>query len=201
MDDSLLKQTASPALPPWPVSPGPTITLAPVPPKITSAAVREYAGFWRRFAASFIDGIIVWFIFSIVTEFITAIGLGRFMSPIGFSDSGRLFVSWGGISTQTALALVIGMIYFGYQDSSVWQATLGKRTLGIIVTDMPGERISFARAVGRHLASWICDATFLIGYLIQPFTRKRQALHDVIARTLVLKASLPDLGEGSRRSH
>src|SRR6478735_3644945 len=135
MDDSLVQRTASPALPPWPVSPGPTITLAPVPPKITSAAVREYAGFWRRFAASFIDGIIVWFIFSIVTEFITAIGLDRFMSLIWISESGWLSISWGGISAQTALILVIGMIYFGYQESSVWQATLGKRTLGIIVTD------------------------------------------------------------------
>ena len=201
MDDSPSKQTATPTQPPWPVSPGPPIILAPVPPKITSAAVWKYAGFWRRLAASFIDGIIVWYIDSIVRDFIAAIGLDRFMNLIWISESGWLSVSWGGISAQTALMLVIGMIYFGYQESSVWQATLGKRTLGIIVTDMHGERISFARAVSRHLASWICDATFLIGYLIQPFTRKRQALHDVIARTLVLKASLPDLGEGSRRSH
>jgi uncharacterized RDD family membrane protein YckC len=188
MDDSLLKQTASPALPPWPVSPGPTITLAPVPPKITSAAVREYAGFWRRFAASFIDGIIVWFIFFIVRAFISAIGLGQYLNPLIGRDSDRSIVSWGGIPTETALTLVIGMIYFGYQESSVWQATLGKRALGIIVTDLDGDRITPIRAIKRHIASILSTWIFFLGYLIQPFTRRRQALHDVIARTLVLKA-------------
>ena len=45
------------------------------------------------------------------------------------------------------------------------------------------QRISPARAVGRHLATLLSSTIFFIGYLIQPFTRKRQALHDIIAST------------------
>jgi len=197
VDHSLSKQTATPTLPPWPVSPRSPVTLAPVP---LEAGVREYAGFWRRFAASFIDGIIVWIVFFTVRAFISAIGLGQYLNPLIGRDSDRSIVSWGGISTETALTLVIGMIYFGYQESSVWQATLGKRALGIIVTDTDGDRITPIRAIKRHIATILSTWFFFIGFLIQPFTRRRQALHDVIARTLVLKASLPGIGEGSRRA-
>src|SRR5215203_2394036 len=104
MDESLSKQSATPALPPWPVSPRPTVTLAPVP---LEAAVREYAGFWRRFAASFIDGIIVLFIFGIARDFMTAIGLDRFFNPVSFSnsDQGTFSISWSGISMEMALKL------------------------------------------------------------------------------------------------
>ena len=195
MDDSRSKQNATPTLPPWPVSPRPTPTLSPVQAAKYSAAVREYAGFWRRGAASFIDGIIVWFIFFNVRAFISAIGLGQYQNPLWFPDPDRPTVSWGGISTETALTLVIGILYFGLQESSVWQATIGKRALGIIVTDLDGDRITRIRAVKRNIACIISTWFFLLGYLIQPFTRRRQALHDVIARTLVLKASLPTLNK------
>jgi uncharacterized RDD family membrane protein YckC len=73
-------------------------------------------------------------------------------------------------------------------ESSAWQATLGKRVLGVVVTDLAGDRISFGRATGRYFASQISCAIFLIGYLMQPFTKKRQTLHDKIAGTLVVRS-------------
>jgi uncharacterized RDD family membrane protein YckC len=187
MDDSLSQQNAPPTLPPWPVSPRPTTTIV-LHPEILSTAVGEYARFGRRFVASVIDGIIVWILFFTVRSLISSIGLGQYLNPPTRGDYDRSFVSWGGISTETALTLVIGMIYFGYQESSVRQATIGKRAVGIIVTDLDGDRITPIRAIKRHIASVLSTWIFFLGYLIQPFTRRRQALHDVIARTLVLKA-------------
>ena len=149
------------------------------------SAIGAYAGFWRRFLASFIDATLL---------FIVRFVLGRLLDAIGLdvlNDSFLPDVDLAGVSpiipVGSVLTIVTGLLYFGYFESSAWQATLGKRALGIYVTGMNGERITMARAIGRHLASWISDATFLIGYLIQPFTSKRQALHDIIASTLVLK--------------
>ena len=150
-----------------------------------NAAVGEYAGFWRRFLASFIDGTLL---------FIVRFVLGRLLDAIGFdflNDSFLPDADLAGVSliipAGSVLTIAIGLLYYGYFESSARQATLGKQAFGIYVTGMNGERISVARAIGRHLASWISDATFLIGYLIQRLTSKRQALHDIIASTLVLK--------------
>ena len=57
----------------------------------------------------------------------------------------------------------------------------------MIVTDRQGNRISFGRATGRFFSRYISILSLLIGYLIQPFTRKRQALHDKIAGMLVVR--------------
>ena len=108
--------------------------------------------------------------------------VGLFGAMAACSDDDDIIIPAGSV-----LPIALGLLYFGYFESSTWQATLGKRALGIYVTGMDGERISAARAVGRHLASWISDAVFLAGYLIQLFTPKRQALHDIIAGTLVLR--------------
>lgn len=54
------------------------------------------------------------------------------------------------------------------------------------VTDMRGDRISFARATGRYLGKLI-SGLIIIGYLIQPFTQHKQTLHDIMAGCLVWK--------------
>ena len=71
--------------------------------------------------------------------------------------------------------------------SSSRQATLGKQALGLVVTDVQGRRISFGRATGRNLGKYISALTLLVGFLIQPFTARRQALYDLLAGTLVVK--------------
>jgi uncharacterized RDD family membrane protein YckC len=73
--------------------------------------------------------------------------------------------------------------------SSRRQATLGKMALGLRVTDLYGRRISFARASGRHFAKIISGMILLIGYIMAAFTHRHQALHDMIAGTLVEKTS------------
>jgi uncharacterized RDD family membrane protein YckC len=58
--------------------------------------------------------------------------------------------------------------------------------LNLVVTDENGAKISFGRATGRHFGKYLSALILFIGYLIQPFTAKRQALHDMLAGTLVV---------------
>ncbi|GEQ96830.1 hypothetical protein JCM17844_04670 [Iodidimonas gelatinilytica] len=72
-------------------------------------------------------------------------------------------------------------------ESSEKQATLGKAAIGIKVTDMNGQRISFLRATGRHFGKILSTIILLIGYVMILFTKRKQGLHDMIAGCLVLK--------------
>ncbi len=128
----------------------------------------SYAGFWKRFAAWIIDFIIL-SIFSIPLSLI----LVSVPPPLGS------FISY-------PISILISALYYGLQESSVHQATIGKRALGIIVTDDDGNRISFGRAAGRDLAKIISGLTLGIGFLIIGFTEKKQGLHDIIVGCLVI---------------
>ena len=79
----------------------------------------------------------------------------------------------------------VALLYYSLQESSVHQATLGKRALGIKVTDSNGRRISWKHAVGRWFAAALSYLTMYIGFLMAAFTERRQALHDMVAGTLV----------------
>jgi uncharacterized RDD family membrane protein YckC len=74
-------------------------------------------------------------------------------------------------------------------ESSKFGGTLGKMAVGIRVTDLNGNRISFARATGRYFGRIVTNLTLLIGYIMAGFTEKKQALHDVLASCLVIKKS------------
>ncbi|MDZ7648689.1 MAG: RDD family protein [Cytophagales bacterium] len=72
-------------------------------------------------------------------------------------------------------------------ESSKTQATIGKMALGLKVTDLEGNKLDFSKALIRSLCRLISNFTMLIGYKIAAFTENKQALHDMIAGTLVLK--------------
>jgi uncharacterized RDD family membrane protein YckC len=97
--------------------------------------------------------------------------------------------SGGGADVPLAQILILigAWLYAALMESSDFQATLGKMAVGIRVTDMDNQRISFGRASGRHFAKWISSLILLIGYIMAGFTDKKQALHDMIANTLVVK--------------
>jgi uncharacterized RDD family membrane protein YckC len=128
----------------------------------------EYAGFWRRVGASVIDGILLNVVGGIVIAISAAI-----------SD---VLVVIAYVVYVAALFL-----YYAIMESSSYQATVGKIALGIQVTDLSGNRIGFGRALGRNLAEILSALILLIGYLLVAFTEKKQALHDMIAGTLVVK--------------
>ena len=83
---------------------------------------------------------------------------------------------------------LVSWIYEAALESSPYQATLGKMALGMKVTDLAGNRISFARATGRHFAKYVSGMIFFIGYIMAGFTERKQALHDMIAGTLVRRS-------------
>ena len=73
-------------------------------------------------------------------------------------------------------------------ESSARQATYGKSAMSPRVTNLDGQRISFGHATGRFFAKIVSGMIpFAIGFLMAAFTERKQALHDLIAGTLVLK--------------
>jgi len=147
-----------------------------------------YAGFWLRFVAVIIDGILLYFVQKLL---FLPFGLGMGMRgilhgrhPQNFND----FIPYIGLVIRVAIiSAIIKWLYFSIMESSSWQATLGKKALGLTVTDLEGRRISFGRATGRYFAKIISALILFIGYIMAGFTEKKQALHDMIAGTLVLR--------------
>lgn len=88
--------------------------------------------------------------------------------------------------TQTGVFFIHG-IYHALLESSAWQATIGKRAMGIRVTDEAGRRVSLGRAAARHCARILCELTLFVGYLMILFSARGQGLHDRLAGTLVVR--------------
>ena len=141
-----------------------------------------FAGFWIRVVAAIIDGLV------------TGVGGlcvgGLFGGFLGFG------MGMGGASTGdieavaglmgNLLGILIAWLYEAIMLSAAPQATLGKMAVGIIVTDEHGQRLSFARATGRHFAKYLSTLTLLIGYMMAGWTERKQALHDFIASSFVV---------------
>jgi uncharacterized RDD family membrane protein YckC/predicted DNA-binding WGR domain protein len=108
-------------------------------------------------------------------------------SAIYFGGSALLWGTPG--NTFALLGLWSAGVMFGYSawfESSEWQATPGKRAMGIIVTDADGERLSFGRALMRSAAKlgvWLFTGG--MGFATAALTPRKQALHDVVVGTLV----------------
>lgn len=135
----------------------------------------KYASFWSRFLASFIDGIILY-----ILGFIAGAIIGFVFAAISGTTTGIPALSF-------LIGTVFGWLYYALLESSPKQATLGKQALKIVVSDLNGERISFGRASGRYFSKYLSSLILLIGYIMAAFTQKKQALHDMIAGTLVFK--------------
>jgi uncharacterized RDD family membrane protein YckC len=135
----------------------------------------NFAGFWIRFVALLIDSIIL-AIVSILIGFV----LGLFLGVLGAEPEQAAVVG-------NVVGILIAWLYFALQESSPKQATIGKQAMGISVSDLNGDRITFARATGRYFAKILSGIILLIGYIMAAFTEKRQALHDMIAGTVVVK--------------
>jgi uncharacterized RDD family membrane protein YckC len=152
----------------------------------------EYAGFWLRFLAFLIDNVVMGIAFVLILiPLIFLTGLGGFIGTIhpdeDFNDVG-IFMLIGLIFLAATVSLVFTWLYHALMESSEWQATVGKKVLGLVVTDLAGQRVSFWRATARHFAKIITNMVpAFIGYIMAGFTEKKQALHDMLAGCLVLR--------------
>jgi uncharacterized RDD family membrane protein YckC len=152
----------------------------------------RYAGFWLRFVAYIIDDIIMGFVgFLISLPFIggivfSAIGIGENTESTENMVKGIAGIL-GLVIGLTVVVAILGWLYFALMESSKTQATLGKMALGLKVTDLEGNRISFARATGRYFGKIISGMIIYIGYILAGLTEKKQALHDIMASCLVVR--------------
>ncbi len=159
-----------------------------VAPSITN---QTYAGFWIRFVALIIDYIIIYVVQSfIIIPLLAMLGIATLPTTTdvqGEDSLALLSTMMVPLMIVSVFTLVLSWIYFAFMESSPRQATLGKMAVGIIVTDLQGNRISFLQATGRFFSKIISSMILYIGYIMAAFTEKKQALHDMIASTLVLK--------------
>lgn len=169
-----------------PVYPSPP----PTWPAPVAAPTVAYAGFWLRFVALIIDALILLFVRRLI---LLPFGLQTGMGMTGIfrgrqpQDLSQLVPMMGLMFRMFIITAVMTWLYSSLMESSAWQSTLGKKALGLTVTDLEGRRISFGRATGRYFAKYVSKITLGIGYIMAGFTAKKQALHDMIAGTLVLR--------------
>ncbi|RLC93373.1 MAG: hypothetical protein DRI39_05870 [Chloroflexi bacterium] len=139
-----------------------------------------YAGFWRRFGAAFIDGLIL----NIANYALFFLFLGVAGYDIVMEEEADtwalLYILW------MLTSWIIAWLYYAGMESSSKQATLGKMAVSIVVTGAEGNRVSFARATGRYFGKFISAIILCIGYLMIAFTEKKQGLHDIMADCLVM---------------
>ncbi len=162
------------------------------------AEATAYAGFWRRFLAGLIDAVILlipMFIIATIMGVALFAGLGASGAPEAMPVSfliPLLLMSWG---------------YKAILESSSWQATIGKKALGLKVTTLGGEKVSLMQATMRTWPFWLSTLILifesvagmggflsgairlvaLIALIVIAFTPKKQGVHDMMAKTLVIR--------------
>lgn len=133
-----------------------------------------HAGFWMRVAAYLLDSLILMaamFIMGFIFAALEAMGQG-----IKISVPGWQFLNLG-----------ITWFYFALFESSAWQATPGKRALGLRVVDKHGSRVGLGRATGRFFGKFVSTLSLFIGYMMAAWTARKQTLHDMMAGCCVVR--------------
>ncbi|WP_266158448.1 RDD family protein [Dyella silvatica] len=171
----------------------PALPASPLPAAVAVQDSESDAGFWKRVGAYLLDAIVLYVPGLLIQKMMggdaaqAALLEAQTSTP---NDPSAIFAAIGQYySVMTPAIVVITVmtwLYFALCESSVWQATLGKRALSIRVTDLHGARISLPRALGRYPAKFLSSFIFGIGFLMVAWTQRRQGLHDFIAGTLVL---------------
>lgn len=156
------------------------IEIMQTPLDTTAETPKNYAGFWIRFAAALIDILAMFTPFCAVALF--GIVFVRLVSAARGYDP-----TVGILITLLVAAALVTLLYFALMESSSWQATIGKKAFGMYVTDTEGRRLTLSRAAGRTLAKCLSTLTAGAGYALCAFTSKKQTLHDMIAKCLVMR--------------
>lgn len=136
----------------------------------------KYAAAHKRFFAFFTD-LFILFGFYLLTGFL--LGISALSNKlIALPLLGLWF--FGGL-------LLASWLYHAILESSKWKATIGKRFFGLQVVGLEGNQISFLRASLRHFSKALSRFIVFVGFLMIFFTKKKQALHDKIASTVVIE--------------
>jgi uncharacterized RDD family membrane protein YckC len=158
---------------------------------VAAAPRVDYGGFWLRFLAYLIDGAVITlgiFVVAIPLVFLTRLGtlLSEIRPEEDFNDAG-FWLIMAVIFLLATVGLALTWLYHALMESSEWQATVGKKILDLVVTDMAGSRVSFWRATGRHFAKLVSMMIYPFGHIMAGITQQKQALHDMMAGCLILR--------------
>ncbi len=134
-----------------------------------------YAGFWRRAAAVLVDSLLMFFPLASMRVLVGQDMLGEWRPES---------TSWW---VLTAVEIGSGWLYAAFLIGGRTRATLGLQVMRLEVCDLNGQRVGFARATGRYFAQFLTGLSLGIGYLMQVFTPRRQTLHDLVSRTVVVR--------------
>ncbi|HSX11920.1 MAG TPA: RDD family protein [Rhabdochlamydiaceae bacterium] len=136
----------------------------------------KYASASKRVVAFFIDSLIILFCYMAIGILFSLNGVSQLIFQLPIIGLwwylGMLLLPW---------------MYYALFESSKMQATVGKYILGLQVTTLTGERLSFGRATGRYFGKFLSQIT--LGYLLVLMTKKKQALHDKLASTIIIHVS------------
>lgn len=145
-----------------------------------------YSGFGRRFLGFWIDRIILSGIIYLICITI------NIPSNEAYIYSGiNPYQFYGNASNTNALyvwifVILLPWLYYAVFESSILKATPGKIVLGMKVTNLNEKGISFGTASIRYFGKFLSAAIFGIGFIMAAFTQKKQALHDTLAKTVVV---------------
>ncbi|WP_424244563.1 putative RDD family membrane protein YckC [Elusimicrobium posterum] len=159
----------------------------------------QYSNPWKRLAAFLIDAIIISIPASIFMVILMTVMMNsnqelinQFQYAVQTNTEPSPEMIKGFVSAFLQLQLyymaaysLMWWLYNALLESSKWQATLGKKMLGMIVVDAEGQKISFLRASGRWLGKYISQTLWPVLFAIF-FTEKKQALHDMPVKTFVI---------------
>ena len=137
-----------------------------------------YAGFWRRLIAYAIDSLIIG---------VPLMVIGRMFGWVTLEQTANSAEAYTTSDGFTLFAGVVATLYFVLMESSDKQATFGKSVFGLRVTNMQGGRISLGQAFIRYFGKFLSVITLYIGFMMAGWTEKKQALHDKLAGTLVVR--------------
>ena len=134
---------------------------------------QDYSGFWRRFAANFLDGTILGIAYKLVNTVLLAIASLTGTAYLGFSN-------W----MLCTIIFWTYMIWFkGFKG-----ATPGYNVFGIRIISINGKQVSIKQITIRVIASFFSAIPLGLGYIWIAVDANRQAWHDKIAGTYVIKA-------------
>jgi uncharacterized RDD family membrane protein YckC len=178
-----------PSQPPNPWSPHPPGSWAshsawglPNPNQPTDAPGAA-ASFGQRLGAHLIDQMVILLVAWFVGRPFGAV-LGGVFSASGAAGAAELMSVVGALLWAAVASFVLEVFCVG----SYMQATPGKRALQLKVTNLRGRPLGYGHAFGRYVMKGVSGSLFCVGFLIQPFTSRKQALHDLLAGTLVVRA-------------
>lgn len=180
------RTVGGPVMPPVPAA-----AIATTVPSSASQPVRpatpefEYAGFWIRFCAKLIDGLVLGIPMTAVVA-VAIVGMGGFAAITRKGQEMAFLLPVAHLVLQlvlTAMTILYNTVLVGY-----WGTTLGKKACGLKVIKADGSKPSLGRACGRAFAEIVSGMVCYIGYIIAGFDDQKRALHDHMCDTRVVKA-------------